>query len=199
MGVNARMLIKTKNQYQLTEEEVLFLAYRLYNCFDDNLMVQGEKGIHCLEIIDKYEQDGRTIYPKPDEQFIEVNIFGSYYGIGYERGSLYIYIMMAEWLEKNIGNCKIFYGGDSDGVCIRSFGKRIRNKLFNYYCKKGHFEYQSYHGKYINKNNPICPLCKQPTTQYSVGNTFSLHRCDGCNYSKRVQRNEVKEGFRIEI
>ena len=163
MGIDARMFVRYKGE--LMEENVLGTAYRLAEAFDsDTFLIDREgkydKPRHCLEIINEYQQDGDSIFPKVGEQFIEVYLFNRYYGVGYERGDLPLFISIAKWLEINIPGCEVWYGGDSSGVLAVLFDGRERSRLFEHFCRVGHLPYRKpgIVGMGIKKN---CNFCKK--------------------------------------
>jgi hypothetical protein len=185
MGIDAEMFVKTTIQF--TDDEVLDLAYDLASSFGENRFfikrpgdVFGDESRHCLEIIEEYYQDGPTLKPANGETFIRVYLWGRYYGEGYERGDLPLYINVAEWLESRIPNAEVFYGGDSSGVCAMPFNNEARMKLWKYFCQVNHAPY------YFDKNDdgtkrPVCDLCKKPLHRYGWGRGFAAFSCSGCS------------------
>lgn len=185
MGIDAEMLVRTKKP--INELEVRQLAARMVSAFGtDWFMIWNEPdsewNSHALEIVNIYEQDGPDIKPEPDEHFIRVNLSGRYYGKGYERGALYFYISVANWLEYHIKDAVIYYGGDSSGICAEPFNKASREKLWQYFCEHGHEPYTSYFGSFLgSKNIVVCDFCankKMTNTGGGGGRTFLF--CSGC-------------------
>ncbi len=145
MGIDAKMLVKTT--YQITEKEVLRLAYELGEAFyPETFMIWKKeedeiKPHHCLSIVSNYEQDADTIGPKAGEVLIEVHLYGRYYREGYERGNFPQIKSIAEWLEAQIPESTIFYGGDCGGLSEEPFDKDAREKLWQHFLKHGHRPY----------------------------------------------------------
>lgn len=190
MGIDARMLLKVKGDY--TERQTLELARQAFECFGkDTLWVDewnSQDRKHCILKIDKYEQDGETLYPKDNESFLEVRLWGRYYGKGYERGDLLSYIMLAEYLEIKIPNVEVWYGGDSSGIEAYLFDKTTRNDLFSYFCDNGHSLYEDYFDR--EKDGEICPLCNIQMTRYGWGVNYKAWYCKGCGDSI-TERNGI--------
>src|SRR5262245_24008844 len=93
MGIDAEMFVRTSQP--LDSHVVRELAWELAEAFGaDRFWIfnpaKTESGYErrALEIVDKWEQDGDTIYPERGEQFIAVAPATRYYGVGYERGDL---------------------------------------------------------------------------------------------------------------
>ena len=62
---------------------------------------------------------------------LNVNILGPYYGVGYERGDLPLFVGIAEWLEQKLRGCRVFYGEDSSGEGY-PFDEPLRAALLEY-------------------------------------------------------------------
>lgn len=62
---------------------------------------------------------------------LDMNIRGSYYGVGYERGDLRLFVGIAEWLEQNLPGCHVFYGEDCSGEGY-PFDEPLRGALIAY-------------------------------------------------------------------
>lgn len=80
-------------------------------------------------------KDDYCYLPVTDEQYmwIDLNIWRNYYGIGYERGDIEMFIQIAEWIEANIPDCTIYYGNDFADESIILFDKAERDKLIVYF------------------------------------------------------------------
>lgn len=185
MGIDARMLLKVNGEY--TSQQTLELARHTFECFGDDVLWVDQYGDkdrkHCIIKINKYEQDGDTIFPQNNETFLEVRLWGRYYGKGYERGDLSSYIMLAEFFEHQIPKVEVWYGGDSSGVEVYLFDKATRDDLFFYFCINGHSPYQDYFDH--EKDGEVCKLCKIPMTRYGWGANYRAWYCKGCG--TRVQ------------
>ena len=195
MGVDVSMFVKVKGKDNfLTEKQVWDLSYRICDSFGhDEFYIEKEsnkwrKKHHALEIINEFHQDGPEIKPENNEQFIEVHTLNRYYGEGYEKGPLPFIICVAWWLEENIPNSTVFYGGDSSGIEAEKFDKESREKLFKYFAKSGHISYSSglmaineMEGKKTKYR--WCEFCDKPMIQYGFGPQYEAHRCCGCGYA----------------
>lgn len=181
MGVDAEMFVRTKAE--ITEVEVRTLAYRLGEAVGhDNLWIFKNPSFgeprHCMQIVPEYTQDGPTITPEKGETFIQVYPATRYYGEGYERGNLPLLIMIAEWLEENIKDGEVWYGGDSSGVEAKKFDKKAREKLFKFFAKEGHRGYTTFFDK--DKGGPLCNMCLVRMDQYGFGPNYASYYCPGC-------------------
>jgi hypothetical protein len=72
---------------------------------------------------------------------LNVNFWHSYYGVGYERGDLLLFITTAEWLEERLPGCRLFYGPDSTGE-TRPFDAPERARIRKYFEQVGHEPYR---------------------------------------------------------
>jgi hypothetical protein len=133
-----------------------------------------------------YIRDGDPILADSDEWFLEVNLWGRYYGIGYERGDILTYCAVAEWLEQNIPGCVVYYGGDSGGVCAEPFDADARAKLkAHLYSSEGRDYYM--HDRRGSFGTPApCGLCvpnENRFDRYGWGQNYSAVHCSGCGKS----------------
>jgi hypothetical protein len=134
-----------------------------------------------------YTQDGPPIYAEEGEWLMELNLWGRYYGIGYERGDLLKYCAVAEWLEQNLPGCVIYYGGDSCGVLAEPFNEEMRDQLkAHLYSQNGrdYFKERSSFGRNTNLQRPKpCGLCvpgEDRFNQYGYGASYAAVSCAGC-------------------
>ena len=204
MGVDAQMLVRTRQI--LSPDQVLQLAGDLAEAFgsdhfsiwDDATERAGWSSHHALQIITEYEQDGDSIFPEPGEQFLDVNIATRFYGEGYERGNIGLIKNVAEWLEARIPDARIFYGGDSSGICAEPFDREARQKLWEYYCRVGHRPYHEGFSRVFGADQPVvCSFCKRPMVSYGGGGAHVFLSCDSCG--KRVVYNGLtKEAVVVE-
>lgn len=196
MGIDAQMFVKLTDQ-RLSESEVKHLAFTLGEAYGPHKFwifkpneSYNREFRHCLTIINEYHQDGDTIYPAANEQFIEVHLGTRYYGEGYERGDLPFILSVAEWLERRLRGCQVFYGGDSSGVSAIAFDAVERAKIFAHFADNGHRPYHGYFERGLgNGGKEMCPYCEEPMTQYGfggVGGVFKSFTCDGCGEKKET-------------
>lgn len=194
MGVDAQMAVRLLEP--ISDAELVAASYRLgeangaYDTFfvsDDKDMERGEARRALNRITseeDRYFSGGRGDDPT---RWLWVSLWGRYYGEGYERGNLWSYIAIAEWLERNFIGCTVFYGGDSDGN-LEVFDKAARERLIAHWADKGRRPYYAGEGKSYGKwysaespLRPTCPLCQYPATQYGSGGKYASWTCDGCS------------------
>lgn len=199
MGIDAQMFVKIKKPF--TPKKVNELAYALGCSFGPEkfwIFRGNDYGApqHALEIVKHGVQDGPDIIVPKGCQLLEVHPCTRYYGEGYERGDLPFLVMLAEWLERNIPDAQILYGGDSGGVCAEPFGPEERKKAIGYWANTTRTWLQGFSTENHGHN---CEFCNaQPMTQYSFsGNSVNgKWICRGCGYREDQDRKEVKEGDR---
>lgn len=135
-----------------------------------------------------YIQDGPEILAEPDEWFLKTSLSGRYYGPGYERGNILIYCAIAEWIEQNIPNATVFYGGDSSGVLAEPFDEAARKELkAHLYGPEGkaYFSFMSaaISGQDAYKAKGPCALCipgEPRFRRYGFGKNYVAVSCGGC-------------------
>jgi len=180
MGIDARMLVKTKEA--VTEEQVRQWAYHLAERFGyrkfwifRELIYGGQQ--HCLSIIDELQQDdGSTVKPEEGGTLVNVHLASRYYGCeGYERGDLPLIINVARFLEETIPGASIWYGGDS--VCMEPFGAEVREQYWRHFVEVGSEPYERHFGK---EEPPLCDFCQYPMMECGWGGGKTLFRCNGC-------------------
>lgn len=222
MGIDAEMFVRIRGrEHWLSEDQCLRKAYELASTVgheeffisrvnDKNAIIEPR---HCLTIaapfVDKYgdepERVGKVaisqdscdepyLFAGPDEQFIEVHMYGRYYGPGYERGNWPLIRAIAEWCEKNIPGGEVYYGGDSSGVCFAPFDHGAREAMNDHFLTNGRRPYV--HGRGIDNRFAIeCPTCKVGMYETGWGGGpkgYTLFRCDGCG------QQAVKDASRLE-
>jgi hypothetical protein len=116
--------------------------------FDQLTYLRGEiKRVMGLDDEDFYSSGPLIVLDKDDYLFIpatwseytwiDINIFRNYYGVGYERGGLDLFIRIAEWLEKKFPVSQIYYGNDCADETLRLFDEFLREHLLGHYRKVG--------------------------------------------------------------
>lgn len=196
MGVDAQMLIRTRQS--MSAAGVRRLSGSLAAAFgpdrfwiwDDHKNEDGTIGRHALELVKEYHQDGDPIFPEPGETFIEVHLGTRYYGKGYERGDISLIIHVSEWLEANIPDAKIFYGGDSSGITAEPFDVETRRELFAYFARSGHEPYTSHFG--AGKAGRDCGFCLRPMSNVGGGGNKTFFYCAGCGKQEIVGPDSVQ-------
>ncbi|BDI30026.1 hypothetical protein CCAX7_20770 [Capsulimonas corticalis] len=74
--------------------------------------------------------------------WLNLNLYKDYFGVGYERGDLPLFIKIAEWLEARLEGCDVFYGEDCNAV-VHPFTQDLRFKLLIHYQKTLGLNYRS--------------------------------------------------------
>jgi hypothetical protein len=197
VGIDAEMFVRTHLKF--TEESVRELSCDLCEAFGHNnflIWTQGEPEDqhHALSICKLWQQDGPDIKPKSGETFIRVHFYCRYYGKTYERGDLPLIISVADWLEHRVTDGKVWYGGDSSGVCAKPFGKKERAALFDHFCSVGHKPYEGFFDRSAEDDamRPTCNFCRVPRRRYMwSGAKGAGYICDACG-DKIVTRDGGK-------
>lgn len=200
MGVDAQMLVRTRVIHD--PQQVRRLSVDLAEAFGHKRFWIGEDwpvydaayeklagtGRHALQIIERYTQDGDDILPEPGEQFIECYPATRYYGEGYERGDLSFLIAVAEWLEHRIPDARIYYGGDSSGICAEPFDRAARADAFRHFATVGHRPYAGGFASVFGSGAPpVCGFCDYAMTSCGGGRGTEFLHCAGCG--KRAVRS----------
>jgi hypothetical protein len=124
MPTGAVMLVKTKQR--LTEENLRDLRSR----FIDEMGLTNEDFYYQGALVRVTHKDYEIIDTGEEEfLWLNINFHRAFYDIGYERGDIKLYIRCAEWLEKEISDCEIYYGNDVNDESIVLFDKRRQKKL----------------------------------------------------------------------
>lgn len=195
MGVDARMLVKLATP--IDDAALVDAAYKLAEAMGhrssvfwlsaDDAIAKGEKRRALNRLVNDDEGDYRACgIGDFSGAWLWVSLWGRYYGDGYERGDLWAYIAIAEWLERNFTSCTVYYGGDS-GDRIELFGKSAREELIAHWSYVGgrpYFAHEGGEGFMAPKRHPLqptCPLCERLATQYGTGQQFASWTCDGCS------------------
>lgn len=74
-------------------------------------------------------------------KWLNLNFSEAYYGRGYERGHLPLFVACAELLEATFPECEVWYGNDTVFESLRPFGPVERQELMDYYNEVGHTPY----------------------------------------------------------
>jgi len=186
MGVDARMFVKLATP--VDDAALIDAAYRLAEaCGDertfwlsrDEDLARGEVRRALNRVTDAC---GGYRPVEADGTWLEVSLWGRYYGPGYERGDLWDYIAAAEWCERNFAGCTVFYGGDC-GEGVELFDRADRETFIAHWAEHGGRPYYARDGKpwrETHAQQPTCPLCQHPATQYGSGGQFASWTCDAC-------------------
>ena len=208
MGIDARILVRYKSEQRPTDEQLAEWSFRLCETFGANnfimedLPLSREAGLKDSSLLFPkirrfafdlsedgkiYYQDGDPITAEPEEWLLEVNLVGRYYNIGYTRGDIILYISIAEWLEINVPDIEIWYGGDSSGVCAEPFTLKLRNLLKTHFFSPQSRSYFRPHEFQENRPYPpkcnLCPPGLDRRMQCGYNEGYSKYHCRGCGKS----------------
>lgn len=118
------MLVRLNSQPKLDSLQATRLKFMKDLDLDvDDFYVEGP-----LVII---EQEDNELMPVKDSQsiWLNVNLWKSYYGPGYKRGDINLFIRCAEWLEQHFDHCQVYYGHDVNDENVELFSKAMRECL----------------------------------------------------------------------
>lgn len=190
MGIDAEMFVKTT--HHPTQEELESWRCRLGDTFGpDNFWIRPRHpAIQQVEVIDQDSNEEPEIKPQAGEVLLKLNLATRYYGVDYERGDFLFIYGLARWLERNIPEAVVYYGGDSSGVLFRHFHHEAREALMKHFLEHGHSPYRDYfdppQGKLGNapqQTRPVCPTgdCgAQSLFQHGYGQTYIGLHCVAC-------------------
>lgn len=186
MGVDAIMLAKVPRV--LDKEFVLSLAVDCHEAFGSAVWVYRPDR-HCIEI------DNESCWSEPaksGETILRIHMGGSgrYYGEGYERGPLFYYIAIAQWLEIRLPDAAIYYGGDSSDYVDEVFDKKRRESLWRHFCEVGHKPYNGTFSKTLGDGKiRFCNFCHITMNQNGFQQTgqFAAFYCQGCGYAEETK------------
>lgn len=195
MGIDAEMFVKIKGQPHLTEKDLKVLRARIGDAFGPSkFLIYSDKNCckHSLEEVQEIGQDSAdeeeaTIRPAPGEQFIQVSLYTRYYGKDYERGDFPFIYTVSLWLEANLPNAEVWYGGDSSGVLFRPFSGTYREELLQHFLKVGHTPYTGCFQQSLGTEDtwavpPLClhPLCGRNMNRHGFGRDYASFTCVSC-------------------
>lgn len=201
MGIDAEIFVKTT--HIPTQEELEEWRCKLGDAFDpENFLI----GTHqpALEVVSAVYQDSfeePELKPKEGEVFIKVNIWSRYYGIGYERGDYPFIYTLIRWLEANIPEAVVYYGGDSSGCLFEHFHREKREHLMDHFLRSGHAPYRDYfdpsggQGKLGNLKHVARPVCPRggcgpkSLRQYGFGAQYIGLNCVACGLDVWTEDN----------
>lgn len=168
-----------KTRHRISDDNLKRLAWRLAGAFYREGFGFYDDTMTCIEAIETYQQDGDDITPEPGEYFYEIHLSGRYYGPEYERGPITDFVAIAEWLEFNVADAEVWYGGDSSGICATRFDRPARQVLLAHFYRHGHLPYvEAFDG--LTEGRPECPRCKIHMIQNGGGGDREFYFCYGC-------------------
>lgn len=159
--------------------------------FDDDKVPVENRAPGRVYFEDSYE----PVLAAPGEWLLQVSVFTRYYGEGYERGDILFLCAVAEWVEANIPNCEVWYGGDSSGVCIEPFGEKRRAELRKHLYSSSGRDYFKHSGPDGSRLCPKpCSLCvpgENRFQQFGFGSNYCAVSCGGCGKNFETRDNGV--------
>jgi hypothetical protein len=197
VGIDARMYVTTP--YQFTDAELQDWCYRLGSVLgreghprgpvwverpegDGSASSAGRRALRDCAQTNREDEKPCRIWQ--DHEMLEVSLFTRYYGEGYERGDIIGIVATAEWLERNIPDAAVYYGGDSSGALVAPFPDRVRDRLIEHWAKEGHLPYDAGFARSMHDYNaattPVCDFCNAVLIQYGWGPQYAAYGCAGC-------------------
>lgn len=197
MGIDAEILIRGVRKEAATDEAIKLWSWDISRSIGANkFFIAAEKGHGAIcKTLSRYRndddpapgtaytQDGDRIDALPNECLLEVNVWTRYYGVGYERGDLITLCAIAEWIEMNIPNAEVWYGGDSSGVCAEPWPESARRALRKHLYSSAGRNYFNYGKNELTP--PPCLLCvpERSPAQCGWGKDYVKVHCAGCGIS----------------
>lgn len=189
MGVDAQMAVRLVEP--IADNKVIDASYRLAEACgkSDAFFVSDDAALQRGDVrraLNRPDEDdcgyiGRGLMTPNDPHWLVLSLWGRYYGPSYERGDLWRYVAIAEWLERNFPGCTVYYGGDSDST-LEVFDGAARQRLIAHWAEHGGRPYYQHRGwGEPHALTPTCPLCQRRATQYGSGGQFASWTCDGCS------------------
>lgn len=177
------------NQQRLAIE----LTESRYREVDDGEEEMAPPGTH-------YSDDGPTeLTMGPENCILQLNLWGRYYGPGYERGDILTYCAMAEWCEAHIPGAIVYYGGDSSGTNLRLFTEDYRLALRQHlYSPAGRDYFKERHGGLFGARDAawpkpkacsLCPGGEYQGSRHGFGATYASYHCSGCGKSVETRNS----------
>ena len=188
MGIDAEMAVGIEEP--LSTEKVKLLAFRLAEAFGASnfaLWADEEDVRRALNI-----RTAKNIHagPKRHKQILSISLCGRYYGIGYERGDLPLYLAIARWLRSNIEGATVYYGGDNSDT-LKELTPTKESALWARFASCGHIPYTGAFDK--EHDGPLCNACEVPMGRYGWGDNYAAWRCAGCGKQLEKKGGVVKE------
>jgi len=213
MGIDAEMYVSLMRP--VDDLEILDLAKCLYHRFGNHMFLcdtdygNGEDRKHCAYRVDEVIQDGPTIHAEPGETFIELRLWGRYYGEGYERGPWHAHDAIIRYIKHRWPEARVFYGGDSSGVLFEECTDAWLARAWAHFCAVGHEPYQQPFATQVPAGTEAekgkkfesqvstmfgagrsddgiaqpdpCPRCMEPLVRCGWGKTFASYYCLTCD------------------
>lgn len=179
MGVDVRMYVTHDNT--LTDAQVRRLSADIFDAmYGDFFYIDKERDQHALSVM---SQEEAPLPLRRYRQIIEVSTLDRYYGPGYERGNPPAIIAVAEWLDRRIPGCTIWYDGDCcDDDAIQPFDRKARLAMLDHWAEHGHAPYHGGFGRFdAHDTKPICSFCQVEMADHGGGGDRTFFVCHGCD------------------
>jgi hypothetical protein len=187
MGVDVMMFAVLPKGKHLNEEQIIDYSYRLAS-IDGIAWHSGHEQRRCIQV------DTENIWdvPKRDtDQLLEIKSLDRYYGIGYARGSFPRIYITAKWIQHNLPDAKVYYGGDCQGS-INELWEDQEAKLMEHYLTSGNSEYRQGWKMPGDPKAPICDFDKKPMIAAAWGGSRVGYYCPACKIKKTVENGIEK-------
>jgi len=206
MGIDAEILVRGVPKDKVTDEWLKEMSWQLCRSIGARkFFINTEEGRTAISRTEQcwrenegdepgsiyYEDSDDPIKANDDECLLNVNVWTRYYGVGYERGDILTLCAIAEWLETNIPECTVHYGGDSSGVLAEPWTEEKRRALRNHLYS---IEGRSYFSSWCQRDEfglpPACSLCPGGVYQGwrgGAGRDFASFNCGGCGKSTETR------------
>lgn len=197
MGIDARILVRVKGSP--SDENLKRWSWYICEAFGANKFWRtpvARSGDYDHKIPDGkiYRQDGPAIIAEAGETLLEVSVSTRYYGEGYTRGDIITICAVAEWIEQNVPNCEVWYGGDSSGVCAEPFPDDVRRQHRKLLYSQEGSDYYKGRGPLATNDIPpfaACERCipERKPNRYGFGTDYAAYECPGCG-----KREQTRDG-----
>lgn len=177
MGLDAEMYVASP--YLLSDRDLQRLSYELGASFGpESFWIHQDPPQRALELCDLSERVLEMPFSGACTTF-QVNLTGRYYGPGYERGDIILYLSLWRWFHSKLQDCVVWYGSDAN-IFLEILDEGGTEELWDHFVANGPFPYSQYRNS--NQEVPNCPLCAEPMNPYSWNTPVSAVRCVGCGY-----------------
>lgn len=207
MGIDAEMLVKNVSRDLVTDDWLKEKSWRLCQAVGSkHFYLDADNGRSAIQRARNWEtesEDG-TMWEddspvkheaRPGECFLSVNLSSRWYGIGYERGDLLTICATAEWIEQNVPDAEVWYGGDSSGVEMTLFGHEERSALKAHLYGDSGRDYFGSFGRISGREGKgpepcgLCPGGVYRGNQFGFGQRgqYASFSCAGCGKIVRTR------------
>lgn len=174
MGIDSHMLLRTK--HPIADQRVNQLAWELAASFGHQNFYVTPNNTRALYTVPVYYQDGPEIIPEPGETLIRVNVVGRWCDIYSLNSKLFYYAAVAQWLERRVPGCEIWYGGDSSGVLAIPFTPKVRAQCMKHMPR--------FHLIMRDPPEPdgqtTCEFCSKNRAKLYLDSKYLIEECLGC-------------------